>query len=132
MDHEIAMMNKYKSRIGNNGPQISQLHHQLKNITNWTPKEIPILVQYLNLIFNHQYLKKSVRSLTFVSHCLPINLCNHSYNLGNLKVFQQVELTKKMNCIESSMKDEAPVIGYLTVTSDGILKSTRNLMETKI
>lgn len=37
-----------------------------------------------------------------------------------------------MNCIESSIKDEAPVIGYLTVTSDGILKSTRNLMETKI
>ena len=54
---------------------------------------------------------------------------------GDLEVYEQVEFYKEPSFLRklfSSEDEPQEVEFYLTITSDGILKSTKNLMEAKM
>lgn len=75
MTHEIAMMKKYPRRLAQTGAQIDSLHKQLKGVTHWTPNDVAALTEFMNLLTNHPFLRKSVVALTFVEHCMPLSYC---------------------------------------------------------
>lgn len=94
MNPELKSMQSYKKRMGRTGQEILFLHDRLTNNQQYNQQTIPDFLRYVNLLANHPYLRKSKNVLTFVDHCLPIDKCNSSTYLGELEVYEQVEIFK--------------------------------------
>ena len=61
------MMNQYQSRLCATGNQITRFYEQIKGKKERLDKaELNNFMEFLNLVVNHPFLKKSVRALTFV------------------------------------------------------------------
>lgn len=76
MGAEIESMYRVRDREGTTGQYIRQEYLGLRNDhRQWGKEKLGKLVEFVNHLGEHPFLRKSVIYLTFIQHCLPLHLC---------------------------------------------------------
>ena len=123
----------------NNGKEILQLHQKLNGNFSFNQETMTVFVRYLNLLAENIYTRKAEEFLIFLEHCISVDKCTNFNKWGGMKIYQQLIVDKPAsigNKITGFFKSDKEVKRerdyFITITSDGILKSDNHLLESRV
>lgn len=140
------------ARAGKTGLPVMKKYQELlsQNQVSFNEASMKMFAEFLNLVALQPFLYKSEEFLLFIEHCISVDKCKKFIKIGGTKIFQQVAVDKAPTIKNKIIKTVTkPCSGdpknrtsadrgsldrdyFITVTSDGILKSQNHLMESVI
>ena len=68
-------MVQYDARRNSNVPRILELFGNLKMKVNYDKESMEEFMQFINLLADQPYMRKTEEFLLFLEHCMPIDKC---------------------------------------------------------
>ena len=133
-------------KMANNGQEVAALHKKLLKKPINDLEKIQEFENFLNLVAKQPFLNKCEDFLLFIEHCMPTDKCNTFNYSGDIKVYNQISVDKAPSvpnavknfitkpCTDQEQnrtvadRDNLTRDYFITITSDGILKSDNHPM----